>query len=110
MTAFTDILRPVFIIYFVVTAFLLIFCLIRAIKGPNFTDRMVAVNVIGTISTAAICVISIYIKEGFFADISLVYALLNFLSVVILSRVVTLNHASEKREKTDKSTPEEVQK
>lgn len=92
-------LRLVFIIYFAVLAFLVVFCLVRAIKGPRFTDRIVAVNVIGTIATAAICLLSIYVKESFFADIALVYALLNFLSVVILSRVVTLNHENEKRNK-----------
>ncbi len=98
----TGLLKNVFIIYFTVLALLLIFSLICAIKGPKFTDRIIAVNVIGTISTAVICAVSVYIKEPFLTDIALVYALLNFLSVVILSRIVTLEknkHISdEKRE------------
>ncbi len=85
-------LRAVFIVYFAILSVLLIFSLLRSIKGPRFTDRIVAVNVIGTIATAAICIISIYVDESFFVDIALVYALLNFLSVVILSHVVTVEH------------------
>ena len=98
----TGILKNIFIIYFTVLAFLLIFSLICAIKGPRFTDRIIAVNVIGTISTAVICAASVYIKEPYLTDIALVYALLNFLSVVILSRIVTLeknrHKIDEKRE------------
>ena len=84
-------LRTVFIVYF-----------------ARFTDRIVAVNVIGTVSTAAICIISIYVDEGFFVDIALVYALLNFLSVVILSHVVTVEH--NKKEKNKKTNSREDEK
>ena len=87
---------------------LLIFSLLRSIKGPRFTDRIVAVNVICTVSTAAICIISIYVDEGFFVDIALVYALLNFLSVVILSHVVTVEH--NKKEKNKKTNSREDEK
>lgn len=98
-----DFLRAVFIIYFIVLSVLLIFSLIRSIKGPRFTDRIVAVNVIGTVSTAAICIISIYVGETFFVDIALVYALLNFLSVVILSHVVTVEHNKKENNKNSKN-------
>ncbi len=96
-------LRAVFIVYFAVLSVLLIFSLLRSIKGPRFTDRIVAVNVIGTISTAAICIISIYVEESFFVDIALVYALLNFLSVVILSHVVTVEHNKKEKNKKAKN-------
>ncbi len=92
----TDLLKNIFIVYFTVLALLLIFSLICAIKGPRFTDRIIAVNVVGTISTAVICAASVYIKEPFLTDIALVYALLNFLSVVILSRIVTLEKNKHK--------------
>ncbi len=96
----SDFLGNVFILYFTVLSVIIILCLIRAIKGPRFTDRIVAINVIGTISTAAICLISVYIKEEFLTDVSLVYALLNFLAVVILSRVVAFEQSEKKNSKT----------
>ena len=96
----SDFLGNVFILYFTVLSVIIILCLIRAIKGPRFTDRIGAINVIGTISTAAICLISVYIKEEFLTDVSLVYALLNFLAVVILSRVVAFEQSEKKNSKT----------
>lgn len=99
-------LNAVFTAYFIVLSVLLIFSLIRAIKGPRFTDRIVAVNVVGTIATAAICAMSVYTKEDFFADIALVYALLNFLAVVILSRIVTAVHGKKAAQKNTEERKE----
>ena len=36
---------------------------LRAVKGPRFTDRIVAVNMIGTMTTAVICILSGYLGE-----------------------------------------------
>lgn len=65
---------------------------VRAIKGPRFTDRIMAINMIGTMTTAIICILSAYLKEVWVIDVALVYTLLSFLSVVIICRVVTLHH------------------
>lgn len=65
---------------------------IRAIRGPRFTDRIVAINMIGTMTTAIICILSAYLNEVWLIDVSLVYTLLSFLAVVIICHVVTLHH------------------
>ena len=65
---------------------------IRAVKGPRFTDRVVAINMIGTMTTSVICILSAYLGETALVDVSLVYTLLSFLAVVILCHVVTLHH------------------
>ncbi|MCQ4937160.1 MULTISPECIES: monovalent cation/H+ antiporter complex subunit F [Anaerotignum] len=65
---------------------------IRAIIGPRFTDRIVAINMIGTMTTAIICILSVYLKEICLIDVSLVYTLLSFLAVVIICHVVSLHH------------------
>ncbi|WP_304507274.1 monovalent cation/H+ antiporter complex subunit F [Anaerotignum sp.] len=65
---------------------------VRAIKGPRFTDRIVAINMIGTMTTAIICILSAYLNEVWLIDVSLVYTLLSFLAVVIICHVVTLHH------------------
>lgn len=65
---------------------------IRAIIGPRFTDRIVAINLIGTMITAIICVLSVYLDIPYLIDIALVYTLLSFLSVALICRVVTLHH------------------
>lgn len=68
---------------------LMLVTLVRCIQGPRFTDRVVAVNMINTMVLAIIALLSIYLKEDFLVDVALVYALLSFLSVVVLSRLVT---------------------
>ena len=91
-------------VFLILMALLLVFTLIRAVKGPRFTDRVVAVNVIGTMATAMLAAVSVILKEYYLADVALVYALLNFLSVVVLCRVVILYHKkNEKRIKEEKS-------
>lgn len=65
---------------------------IRAIIGPRFTDRIMAINMIGTMVTTIICVLSLYLDNTSFVDVSIVYTLLSFLAVVIICHVVTLHH------------------
>lgn len=65
---------------------------VRAIKGPRFTDRIMAINMIGTMTTAMICILSAYLDEVWLIDVALVYTLLSFLAVVIICHVVTLHH------------------
>ncbi len=76
--------------------------LIRAILGPRFTDRVVAVNVINTMVVAMICIVSVMLGEDFLVDVALIYTLLSFLSVVVLSRLVM----TRRRKKTKKGQVE----
>ena len=62
------------------------FCLLRAVLGPRFTDRVVAANIVGTKIIALISVLSLIIGEDYLADICLIYAVISFLSVVVLTR------------------------
>ena len=64
----------------------------RAVKGPRYTDRIVAINMIGTMTTATICILAVYLNESALIDVSLVYTLLSFLAVVVMCHVVTLHH------------------
>ena len=69
-------------------SFTIIFCLIRAIKGPKSTDRLIAVNVIGTKTIMLISIIAFVLRETFFLDVVLVYALINFVATVLIARIV----------------------
>lgn len=70
----------------------IMFCLWRGILGPRFTDRIVAVNIIGTKTILLICVLALYLNEGYLIDVSLIYALLSFLAVAILSKVYLISY------------------
>lgn len=66
---------------------LLFLCLIRSILGPRIADRIVAVNMVGTITITIIAVLALKMNEGYLADVSLIYAMLSFLAVVVLTKV-----------------------
>ena len=63
----------------------MILAFIRAVRGPRFTDRIVAINMIGTMTTVMIGILSAYLGETSLVDVSLVYSLLSFLAVVVTS-------------------------
>ena len=73
----------IFHVILVVLAVLTIFCLIRAVQGPTIADRLVAVNMMGTIVMVMIAVLALLINEGYLVDICLIYA------VVVLTKVYT---------------------
>ncbi|MBQ9564970.1 MAG: hypothetical protein IJU98_05225 [Synergistaceae bacterium] len=68
-----------------VTIFL---CLVRAMLGPRFTDRVIAANIVGTKIIVLIAILALVIEETWLADVCLIYAVISFLSVVVLSRSV----------------------
>ena len=75
---------------------LIIGALLRAVFGPRFTDRMVAVNCITTLITCIIVVLALYLDAYYLLDVALIYALLGFLANVILTRLVLQRHREEK--------------
>ena len=80
----------------VVLALLILATLVRAVLGPRFTDRIVAVNVISTL-----VMLSVWLREDFLVDVALVFALLSFLAVVVVSRLVAARRRKRpEREKT----------
>lgn len=76
-------------------AVLMFFSLIIAIKGPRRADRIMAINIIGSFSTAALAVLAIYLNESWLLDICLVYCLISFLAVVILTKISIINKEKE---------------
>ena len=61
--------------------------LIRSIIGPRITDRILCVNMIGTLVICCVAVLSILQKEGYLVDIALIYAMISLLTVLILAAV-----------------------
>ena len=79
------------------------FCLIRALLGPRISDRIVAMNVIGTVVVLMICLLSYFLGEDFLVDVAILYALLNLLIVVILCRVAAARHEELKKQGKERS-------
>ena len=71
----------------VVIGLLVIACLVRAIRGPRIADRVIAANMIGTLVVITICILSFVMNEGYLVDIAMIYTMLSFLAVVLLTKV-----------------------
>lgn len=66
----------------------IVFCMIRAIKGPLAADRLIAVNVIGTKTIVLISLISFVLNETYFIDVVLVYALISFIGSIGIADLI----------------------
>lgn len=71
-----------------VLAALILAAVIRAIIGPRFTDRIVAVNAANTMVVSCICLVSAYLQADYLIDVALIYAMLGFTANVLLMRIV----------------------
>lgn len=72
------------------------FCLFRAIKGPKIADRIVAINMLGTLVMVIISVLALRMNEGYLVDICLIYAMISFVAVVLLTKVYMGVYAENK--------------
>ena len=72
-----------------VLALLLLLCLIRAVVGPRMADRLIAVNMMGTMVMVSIALLAVIKNQGYLVDICLIYAMISFLAVVVLTRIYT---------------------
>ncbi|MCG8335487.1 MAG: monovalent cation/H+ antiporter complex subunit F [Proteobacteria bacterium] len=67
--------------------FVMVMSLYRAIFGPTILDRLIGVNAIGSKTTTLLILIGLlYQRVDMFVDISLAYAMLNFIAVLAASR------------------------
>jgi multicomponent Na+:H+ antiporter subunit F len=66
---------------------LVILALYRGVVGPTVLDRIISVSVIGTKTTIILALMGFIYKRGdMFLDISLAYALLNFIATVAAAK------------------------
>ena len=72
--------------------------LVRCIRGPRISDRVLAVNMIGTLTLVMVAVLTVMLGEGYLADIALLYAMVSFLSVIVLCKVYTGIYREKKQE------------
>ena len=86
-TAIAQAYQTVYIAVLIVLAVLVILSFIRVIKGPRLADRVVVVNVIGTLTIMMICILSIMLEEGYLLDVALIYAMISFLAVIVLTKI-----------------------
>ena len=89
--------QAVFVAALIFLAVMLILCLVRAIIGPRIADRIVSVNMMGTMVMVIIAILTVMLQEGYLADICIIYAMISFLAVKVYMGVY-----QEKKQKEEK--------
>lgn len=91
----------------IILAVLIIVSMIRSVLGPRIADRIIAVNMIGTMIIMVIAILSVYLNENYLVDICLIYAMISFLGVVVLCKVYTGVYLQGKKRKADMNAIED---
>ena len=76
-----------FLIIGVAMCVLVLLCLYRVTFGPTILNRAAGISAIGTKTLIVLLIMGVvYERVDMFIDISMVYALLNFLGTVVLAK------------------------
>ncbi len=78
-------------------AVLLFIMLFRSVRGPSVTDKLLSINMVGTLVIAAIVILSRLLGEAWLLDVALIYTMVSLVSVLILARVLIPPRPSRKR-------------
>ena len=76
-----------FFIALLVLAAGLFFALLRAIRGPRIADRIMGINMIGTMVSLTLAILSVWLRQSWLLDVCILYAMISFLAVVVLAKV-----------------------
>lgn len=91
----------------IVLAVLIIVSLIRSVRGPRIADRIIAVNMIGTMVILILAILSVYLEESYLVDVCLIYAMISFLGVVVFCKVYTGVYLQKKQMQADLNAVED---
>ena len=96
MAECTPLLREILSVLLCLLTGVMLACLVRAVRGPRYTDRLVALNLICTVVVLMICILSYLLEASYLVDVAILYGLLNLLAVAVLSRISVNRHRRKK--------------
>jgi len=76
----------ILLIFFGVVTVAVILALIRATRGPTAPDRVVAVDIMVTITVALMVLLALFFRRRIYLDVALIYAALSFVGVIAVAR------------------------
>ena len=63
------------------------FVMIRSIVAKTMINRFIGINILTTVTLIMICVLAVFFKENYLPDVSIVYALLSCIAVMLLCKI-----------------------
>jgi multicomponent Na+:H+ antiporter subunit F len=76
-------------IFFTVLIFCCFLCLIRAYLGKTIPDRMVAIDIMGTLAVGMTALYALISKRDFLIDIALAWIFLSFIGTLALAKYLS---------------------
>ncbi|MGB5487677.1 MAG: monovalent cation/H+ antiporter complex subunit F [Lysobacterales bacterium] len=70
-------------------------CLYRIANGPTAADRMVAIDILGTVVVGFVAIITAITGKAYLLDIALVWALVSFVGTLALAKYLVGKRLNE---------------
>jgi multicomponent Na+:H+ antiporter subunit F len=71
------------------------FCLIRAWLGKSIPDRMVAIDIMGTLAVGMTALLALMTKRSFLIDVALAWIFLSFIGTLALAKYLAHKNLDE---------------
>ncbi len=88
----TEYLVPLFILGLLICCAM---CLYRISNGPTAADRMVAIDILGTVVVGFVAIITAVSGKVYLLDIALVWALVSFVGTLALAKYLVGKRLNE---------------
>ena len=88
----TEFLVPVLIVGLLICCSM---CLYRIANGPTAADRMVAIDILGTVVVGFVAIVTAISGKAYLLDIALVWALISFVGTLALAKYLVGKHLNE---------------
>ena len=86
----------------------LVLTLVRTIRGPRLADRIMGVNMTGSFASMCIVILSRLLEEPWLLDVALIYGMISFLAVVVLSKSFITVHFERLNREADRAARTET--
>ena len=70
-------------------------CLYRIARGPTAPDRMVAIDILGTVVVGFVAIIMVVSGKTYLLDVALVWALVSFVGTLALAKYLVRRYLDE---------------
>ena len=87
----------------VVLAVGILAALVYIIRARLTVDRIIGINLIGTLVAIIIAILTYLLGEDYLADVAIVYVVLSFIAVMLLCRIYINLYRRSREEKEDAS-------
>ena len=77
--------------------------LVYIIRARLTVDRIIGINLIGTLVAIIIAILTYLLGEDYLADVAIVYVVLSFIAVMLLCRIYINLYRRRREEKEDDS-------